>query len=169
MNLLNVKRAASTKRKFAKLRHGQGGFRGNRLLRCPQRRGTRDAVVRSMKSINQLVELSLCAVCALAPGALLTLGMDSSTSLRAGAAVVQDRELIHGKVTAKSDASLTVDAKVVTTNPTTSIMKEGKPITIGDVQVGDKVRVAVSKGSDGSLQAISVEVMTKESVARRLH
>jgi hypothetical protein len=123
-----------------------------------------------MKSANQLVELSLCAVCALAPGALLTLGMDSSTSWRAEAAVVvADRELIHGKVTSKSDASLTVDAKMVTTSTTTSIMKEGKPITIGDVQVGDKVRVAVSKGSDGSLQAISVEVMAKESVARRLN
>ena len=119
-----------------------------------------------MKSTNQLIELSLCAVCALAPGALLTVGADTSAFLRAESTVVSDRELIHGKVTAKSDASLTVDGRVVTTSSGTSVMKEGKPITIGDVQVGDKVRVAASKGTDGSLQAVSVEVMTKESAVR---
>lgn len=72
-----------------------------------------------------------------------------------------DQESISGKVSAKSDTSLTVDGKLITVSVGTSFTKDGKSIAIGEVQKGDQVKVKVSKGTDGSLQALSVEVLAK--------
>jgi hypothetical protein len=117
----------------------------------------------NVKAVNQLFELSLCVVCALAPSSLLTLNTVQAAPSENESARADDRESIHGKVSAKSDTSLTVDGKVIMTTAVTAVMKDGKPLTIGDITVGDKVKVSASKGTDGSLQAVSVEVMTKES------
>ena len=69
------------------------------------------------------------------------------------------RETVQGKVSAKTDSSLTVDGKVIGTTVATAFVKDGKPITISEVQLGAKVKVVASKESDGSLQAITVEVL----------
>src|SRR2546422_879676 len=111
-----------------------------------------------MKKNNQLFKLSLCVVCLLASTALLTINAVQATPLQNESTRVRDREAIQGKVSAKSAESLTVDGKVISTTPTTAFMKDGKPITLSDVQVGDKVKVAAAKGTDGSLQAVLVEV-----------
>ncbi len=69
------------------------------------------------------------------------------------------RESIQGKVSAKTGSSLTVDGKVITTTAGTAFTKNGKPITLLDVQVGDKVKVTAAKEADGTWQAIAVEVL----------
>jgi len=114
-----------------------------------------------MKAKSQLIELSLCFVCALAPVALLTLNANP-VAAPANELARADRESIQGKVGAKSDSSLTVDGKVIALTAGTTYMKSGKPITAADVQNGDNVKVMASKGTDNSLTAVSVEVLTKE-------
>jgi Domain of unknown function (DUF5666) len=115
-----------------------------------------------MKRKPQLIELSLCLVCALAPVALLTLQADPATRPQSETARADDQETIQGKVSEKSDTSLKVDGKTITVSAVTSFTKDGKTITISDVQKGDSVKVKTSKGTDGSLQAVSVEVLVKK-------
>jgi co-chaperonin GroES (HSP10) len=115
-----------------------------------------------MKTKSQLIELSLCLVCALAPLVFLTVEANSVALPQPGAARASDRETIQGKISAKSDTSLTVDGKVIAVTGATSFTRNGKAITISDVQSGDQVKVTASKGTDGSLQAVSVEVLPKE-------
>jgi len=115
-----------------------------------------------MKSKTQIIELSLCVVCALAPVSLLSLNANSTESSVRESALAYDRESIQGKVSAKTDAGLTVDGKKIATTASTSIMKGGKPITLADIQVGDMVKVAASKSTDGSLQAVSIEVLASQ-------
>lgn len=115
-----------------------------------------------MKTIPQPIELSLCLVCALAPVALLTLQANPAARPQSESARAYDQETIQGKVSAKSDISLTVDGKTIAVSVGTSFTKNGKAVTIGDVQKGDRVKVKASKGTDGSLQAVSVEVLVKE-------
>jgi hypothetical protein len=126
-----------------------------------------------MKASNQLIELSLCVICALAPTALLTVSarqapsVESAESAGRESSRLMDRESVNGKVSAKTEASLTVDGKMVATTAGTSFMKEGKAVTLGDVQVGDQVRIAATKTSEGSLQAVMVEVMPRAAQAPR--
>lgn len=122
----------------------------------------------SMKASNQLIELSLCVICALAPTALLTVNARQAPLAEQGSAGFVDRESVAGKVSAKTDASLTVDGRNVATTEGTSFMKEGKSVTLSDVQVGDQVRIAATKTNDGSLQAVMVEVMSKAAQEPRL-
>jgi hypothetical protein len=114
-----------------------------------------------MKTKPQLIELSLCLVCALAPVSLLTLTANSTESSRE-LPRTYDRESIRGKVSAKSDSSFTVDGKSIATTPGTSFTKQGKAITFADVQVGMMVKVTASSAADGALQAVSVEVLGNE-------
>lgn len=115
-----------------------------------------------MKTIPQPIELSLCLVCALAPVALLTLQADPVAQPQSESVRAYDRETIQGKISAKSDTNLTVDGKMIEVSVSTSFTKNGKVITFDDVQKTDQVKVMVSKGTDGSLKAISVEVLAKE-------
>lgn len=122
-----------------------------------------------MKACNQFIELSFCVVCALAPSALFTLnadpaaGMASAVSIAAESTRLTDRESIHGNVTAKSEASVTVDARAVAVTPTTSCTKDGKPVTLADIRVGDMVKVTATKTGEGSWQAITIEVTAKSA------
>jgi len=116
-----------------------------------------------MKTGNQLIELSLCAICALAPTALLTVNARQAPAVEREDTRLIDRESVRGKVSAKTEASLTVDGKTIATTGGTSFMKDGKAASLSDVQVGDQVRVAATKATDGSLQAVMVEVMPKGS------
>jgi uncharacterized protein DUF5666 len=115
----------------------------------------------SMKTSNQLIELSLCVICALAPTALLTVDARQAPSVEQENTRFLDRESVSGKVSAKTEASLTVDGKTIATTAGTSFMKEGKAVTLSDVQVGDRVRIAATKTTEGSLQAVMVEVMPR--------
>jgi hypothetical protein len=115
-----------------------------------------------MKTKSQLIELSLCLVCALAPVSLLTLTANSTESSTRESPRVYDRESIRGKVSAKTDSAFTVDGKSIATTPGTSFTRLGKAITFADVQVGSMVKVTASSGTDGSLQAVSVEVLANE-------
>ena len=120
-----------------------------------------------MKATNQLIELSLCVICALAPTALLTVNARQAPSVDQENTSFVDREFVAGKVSAKTEASLTVDGKSIATTDGTSYLKEGKAVTLSDVQVGDQVRIAATKTTDGSLQAVMVEVMAKGATAPR--
>lgn len=126
-----------------------------------------------MKASNQLIELSLCVICALAPTALLTVSarqappVESVEFTERESFRLIDRESVNGKVNAKTEASLTVDGKTIATTAGTSFMKDGKAVDLGDVQVGDQVRVAATKTTDGSLQAVMVEVMPRAAQAPR--
>ena len=62
-----------------------------------------------MKAANQLLELSLCVICALAPTALLTVNARQAALVEQESTSFVDRESISGKVSAKTEASLTVD------------------------------------------------------------
>jgi co-chaperonin GroES (HSP10) len=73
-----------------------------------------------------------------------------------------DRQSIEGRISAKSDTTITVNGKVVAITATTSFMKAGKSILATDVQNGDNVKVMASRGTDGPLVAESVEVLARE-------
>ena len=115
-----------------------------------------------MKTNNQLIELSLCLVCALAPASLLTLKATPTDPPPSESTRLAERDSIQGKVSAKSDSSLTVDGKAIAVTANTSYMKEGKPITLADIQTGDQVKVSASMRTDGSLEALSVVVLAKQ-------
>jgi hypothetical protein len=119
-----------------------------------------------MKTNNQLIELSLCLVCALAPVSLLTLKANPTEPSPSVSIRLADRQSVEGKVSAKTDSSLTVDGKTIAVTGSTSYMKEGKPITLADIQTGDQVKVSASMRTDGSLEALSVIVLAKNSAAR---
>src|SRR2546427_12393200 len=102
-----------------------------------------------MSSMNQLFKLGLCVICALAFSVARTVPAKQTAAPRKESARVADRESVQGKVSAKTEASLTVDGKVITTTAATAFMKDGKPMTMSDVRVGDKVKVAASKATDG--------------------
>ena len=74
-----------------------------------------------------------------------------------------DNMEVAGKVTAKTDTSLLVDGKPVVINETTSFTKEGRAIKLGDIQVGDHVKVTTSKGTNGEITALRVEVVPSKS------
>jgi hypothetical protein len=114
-----------------------------------------------MKTNNQLIELSLCLVCALAPASLLTLKATPTDPAPAESIRLAERESVQGKVSAKTDSSLTVDGKSIIVTANTSYLKEGKPITLADIQTGDQVKVSASMRTDGSLEALSVMVLAK--------
>jgi hypothetical protein len=114
-----------------------------------------------MKASNQLIELSLCLVCALAPLSLLTLKATPTDPPPSERIRIADRESIQGKVSAKTDISLTVDGRAIAVTANTTFMKEGKPIALADVQTGDQVKVSASMRTDGSLEALSVVVLAK--------
>ena len=113
-----------------------------------------------MKNRKHWVRRSLSAI-----GALALLMPRTSLDARQAPATPKEfvrllpRETIQGKVSAKTDSSLTVDGKVIATTAATAFTKEGKPITLSDVQVGDKVKVTASKEGDGTWRAIAVEIL----------
>ena len=115
-----------------------------------------------MKTSSQLIELSLCLVCALAPLSLLTLKATPTDPPPSDRIRPGDRESVQGNVSAKSNSSLTVNGKAITTTAGTSFMEKGKPITLGRVRTGDTVKINAAKKDDGSLEAVSVEVLAKE-------
>lgn len=65
-----------------------------------------------------------------------------------------DRNLV-GKVTAKSDTSLTVGSRTVLLNASTTFARNGTAIGSADVKVGDDVNIATT--DDGQV-ALSVSV-----------
>ena len=103
----------------------------------------------------------LCLVCALAPISLLTLKATPTDPPPSESIRFVERESVQGKVSAKTDSSLTVDGKAIVVTASTSYMKEGKPITLADVQTGDQIKVSTSMRTDGSLEALSVVVLAK--------
>jgi hypothetical protein len=114
-----------------------------------------------MKTNNQLIELSLCLVCALAPISLLTLKATPTEPRPSESIRLAEPESVQGKLSAKTDSSLTVDGKTIAVTANTSFMKAGKPITLADVQTGDQVKVSASMKTDGSLEALTVVVLAK--------
>ena len=62
---------------------------------------------------------------------------------------------ISGKVSAKTDNSLTVDGRTVTTSGATTFSKNGTSIGSGDIKVGDTVNIVTT--DDGQV-AVSVNV-----------
>jgi co-chaperonin GroES (HSP10) len=112
-----------------------------------------------MKAKCRVVELSVCLACVCGP--LLAL------NARPVAVAINefhraDRQSIEGRLTAKSDTTITVNGKVIAITATTSFMKAGKSILATDVQTGDNVKVIASRGTDGPLVAESVEVLARE-------
>jgi hypothetical protein len=64
---------------------------------------------------------------------------------------------ISGKVTAKTDTSLTVDGRTVSLTSATTFSKGGASIGSADVSVGDSINIVTT--DDGQV-AVSVDVMT---------
>ncbi len=111
-----------------------------------------------MKSPKQLTSLALSAAFIVGVSAV-TLQAAPETGLATSAAYDQDS--IQGKITAKTDSSVTVDARTIATTATTAVSKNGKPGTLADVNIGDKVKVTAKKGDDGGMQAVMIEVSAK--------
>jgi hypothetical protein len=119
-----------------------------------------------MKAGRQLIELSFCIVCALAPSALWTLDAVPAADPSIKPTQVSDRNVIHGAVSAKAETRLTVNGKVIVTTVATTVMKDGRPATLDDIKVGDTVTVTAAKVAGDSLQAVSVEATNHESTHR---
>ena len=111
-----------------------------------------------MKSLKQLASLALGAAAILGAA---TLALQAPLNAGPAQAVAYDQDSIQGKITAKTDTTVTVDAKMVATTATTAVSKNGKPGTLADVNIGDKVKVTAKKSEDGGLQAVMIEVSAK--------
>ena len=72
-----------------------------------------------------------------------------------------DNMEVAGKVTAKPDGSLLVDGKPVVITESTSFIRDDQAIKFAEIRVGDVVKVATSKGVNGEITALRVEVVTK--------
>lgn len=72
--------------------------------------------------------------------------------------VNSDTDKVSGKVEAKSTDSLSVNGHTVQVTHATTITKDGSPIKIGDVNVGDRIAAVTVKGPEGRLLAVSIEV-----------
>ena len=66
---------------------------------------------------------------------------------------------VSGKVEAKSDTTLTVSGRTVSTGSSTTFSKAGASIGSGDIKVGDKVNIVTS--DDGKV-AVSVDVISSD-------
>ena len=66
---------------------------------------------------------------------------------------------VSGKVEAKSDTSLTVGGRTVSTSSATTFSKAGASIGSADIKVGDKVNIVTS--DDGQV-AVAVDVISSE-------
>jgi ribosomal protein S1 len=111
-----------------------------------------------MKSLKQLTSLALGAAVILGAS---TFVLKAATNAGLAPSAAYDQDSIQGKVTAKTDSTVTVDAKMVATSPTTAVSKNGKAATLADVNIGDKVKVTAKKSEDGGLQAVMIEVSAK--------
>jgi hypothetical protein len=112
-----------------------------------------------MKGKCRFIELSLYFACMWGPLLAINARPLAVSTNEYGRA---DRQSIEGRISAKSDTTITVNGKVIAITATTSFMKAGKSILATDVQNGDKVKVMASRGTDGPLVAESVEVLARE-------
>jgi hypothetical protein len=108
----------------------------------------------------KLIELGLCLTCALVPVALSTINA-KSVPIPANELVRADRQFVEGRVTSRSEAALGVNGKAIAVVAETTFTKDGKPITVADIQLGDYVLAMVIKGTDGFLIAESIEVLAR--------
>ena len=115
-----------------------------------------------MKTTNPVLKLVLGAACAVALS-VASAGKSNFVSPEADGFRFLDQDAVRGAVSAKTDASLTVNDKVITTTLATTFTKDGKAITLKDIQVGDLVKVVTSKSGEDKLQAVSVAVIPKEN------
>jgi hypothetical protein len=114
-----------------------------------------------MKSIICALKLA-SAVAVVTWAAPASLGASPIAVPLTGTVSYDDQDTVRGSVNAKTDTSLTVDGTLVTTTLATMFTKDGKGITMKDITVGDKVRVRTMKGPADRLQALEVEVVTKD-------
>ena len=91
---------------------------------------------------------------------MVTLAQTPAANPSAAAVAKPDNKVtknLSGKITAKSDSSLTVDGRTVSLTSATTCSKGGTSIGSGDIKPGDSVNVVTS--DDGQV-AVSVEVTT---------
>ncbi len=69
--------------------------------------------------------------------------------------------VVSGRVTAKTDTSLSVEDRLVQVMSTTVITKKGLPIRLADIGIGETVRATTVRGLVGSTQAATIEVITE--------
>jgi len=82
---------------------------------------------------------------------------------RADSIMVADGdEVVSGRVAAKSATALIVDGRSLLLTSETRFVKSGRMVTLDDVNAGDEVRVSTTPGADGSLLAVSVEVLASD-------
>ena len=115
-----------------------------------------------MKAGHQLIELSFCIVCALAPSALWTLDTGPAADPSIKPTEVSNRKSIHSDVSAKAETGLTVHGKVIVTTAAAAVKKDGARSGLDDVKMGDTVTMPAEKVSAASLHAASGEVADKE-------
>lgn len=92
-------------------------------------------------------------------------GEPTGATLQPVAAVTSSEFVVVGEVIARSDTGLTLlsrgsELTTINVNRYTAIKKGAETIRLADVMVGDKVSVALTRGADGSYQAVNVAVRT---------
>lgn len=104
-----------------------------------------------------LLALAIGAAFAAAP--VVALAQSASTDPATSAPVRPDNRLttnISGHVTAKTDNTVTVDNRTVSTTGATTYSKSGASIGSGDVKVGDTVNIVTTENGQ---VAVSVNVL----------
>lgn len=73
----------------------------------------------------------------------------------------------HGKVAAvdATAATLTVGNTTVNITSDTKIVKDGKPATMADIKVGEKISGAYKKDESGKMNAVSIHIGDKPEKA----
>ena len=73
----------------------------------------------------------------------------------------KDCKGVHGKVTKKSDTTITVDDKSYAMTAASKITKDGKAVELTKVKIGESVCLNTKEAADGSQQVASLLVLDK--------
>ncbi len=115
-----------------------------------------------MKNKNNYARIlgatALIAGLAVGP-AVVTTARAGETATTRPVGLFSSKKEITGRVSAKTDGSLTVGTTLLSVSSSTTITKGGQAIKLSDIAVGDPVRVTASPGENNVLQALSIEVM----------
>jgi Domain of unknown function (DUF5666) len=114
-----------------------------------------------MKTLLRFLTL---AAALLGASAGATAGATFAAAGRPAALAAAGQEaIIEGMVSARTDETLVVDDQAINTPASTPCEKDGRPVMLSDIQVGDWLKVtAFHDAAHDQYQAMAIEVLPKQ-------
>jgi Cu/Ag efflux protein CusF len=101
---------------------------------------------------------AIVAAALMAAPAIISAQTNSAATTATAPAKKKKNQTASGKVTAVDTNAMTLAAKDLTFNitSTTKILKDEKPATLAEIKVGDKVKITYKKDDAGKLNAATI-------------